>query len=78
MVEHDLIYAIFKRLEMFILILLEEVNCHIFLEIKTQGKRTFMCTGAKLWNRLPLNITVIESSYNSRTSEKVFLPQRKH
>ena len=29
-------------------------------EIKTQGKRTFIYNGTKLWNSLPLNIKVIE------------------
>ena len=36
-----------------------EMN-YVIPEIKTQGKKTVMCNGGRLWNRLPVSIKLID------------------
>ena len=44
----------------------EEVKRPVIPEIKTQGKKTFMYNGAKLWNSLPVSMKSIEDKENFR------------
>ena len=38
---------------------------YVFPEIKTQGKKTFMYNGARLWNRLPdsIKLTKVQDNF---------------
>ena len=63
-----LIYVILSALLLYIHIgqRLGEMNYVIpeIPEIKTQGKKTFMCNGATLWNSLPNSLKLIEVKGN--------------
>ena len=45
---------------------------YVLPEIKTQGKKTFMHNGAKLWNSLPINIKSIQSKDSFKKSCKQY------
>ena len=48
-----------------------EMN-YVIPEIKTQGKKTFMYNGARLWNSLPDSIKLIEVKDNFKKSVNFF------